>query len=382
MKFTINQKEIKPMLALSAKASIKKSTIPILSNILLDAKDGDLTIQATDLDMTFRATVPGDIRENGKLTVNAKVFQQICAVADNEIECSAEPSHSESPSYGQLLIRSGRSRWSIETAPAEQFPEKPKNPHKNQSTVPLKTLSKAIKMVAFAITQEQSRFTLSGANTILKDNKLTMVTTDGHRLAFLETNGCEVPEKFPIEALIPKNALLFLQSLPKSTERIFVSEGDHNIFFCADGCELAVRKLTGNFPDWSKVIPDDKTHPFSFNFDLVALERAIKRLMPLYAHYGGLRNIRMRWTIDNSGVSRIWTEGFRDYGSFETELVTSGYEGDELTFGFNPEYLMDLCKNVSSGVCKATVGVHGNLQVMMEPRIDETYKYVVMPLRG
>jgi DNA polymerase-3 subunit beta len=377
MKFTINQKEIKPMLALATKASIKKSTIPILSNILLDAKDGDLAITATDLDMTFRATVPGDVRENGKLTVNAKVFQRICAVADAEIECSAEPSHGESPSYGQLLIRSGRSRWSIETAPAEQFPEMPKNPHKNQSAVPFKTLSKAIKMVAFAITQEQSRFTLSGAKTILKDNKLTMVTTDGHRLAFLETNGCEVPKKHPIEALIPKNALLFLQALPKSTERVFVSEDEHNVFFYAGFCELAVRKLTGNFPDWSKVIPKPETHPYSFNFDLVALERAIKRLVPIASQS---RVPAMYWTVDESGVSKITSSYYEQF--FETELVTSGYEGEGMTFGFNPEYLMDLCRHVSKGVCKATVGTHGNMQVIMEPRIDETYKYVVMPLRG
>ena len=233
----------------------------------------------------------------------------------------------------------GRSRTRIAGMSRESFPELPEMPE-TIAELPVKLLSSMISRTAFAISTEESRFTLNGALLLLRGATMTMVATDGHRLAFVE--GCSgVGEGAgSFRALIPKKAMAEIVKLAdlSGPEGAAVFAGDDNHLFFKIGERLLItRKLTGNFPDYERVLPKDNQHTARLNRD--EIRAAIERVSQFADERS--RAIRVQFT---NGEVRVFSSSVETGDSEES--VPSEYQGPELEIGFNAGYLLDFMRAI------------------------------------
>src|ERR1044071_5545541 len=201
MEFTVSKSDLVRELGLSQGVVEKKTTIPILSNVLLEAAGDRVTLTATDLELGIRCSCPAKVKKEGAGTVPAKkLLDFVRLLPEGEVNMKFLENHWAS-------ITCGRSRTRIAGMSRESFPELPQMPA-SMAEIPVKTLSSMIARTSFAISMEESRFTLNGALLLMRPEGLTMVATDGHRLAFVQATAAEsgrVDQQF--RALVPKKAM-------------------------------------------------------------------------------------------------------------------------------------------------------------------------------
>src|ERR1017187_493734 len=201
MEFTVSKADLVRELSLSQGVVEKKTTIPILSNVLLEAAGDRLTLTATDLELGIRCSCPARVKKEGSGTVPArKLLEFVRLLPEGDVTMKFLENH-------WAAITCGRSRTRIAGMSRESFPELPATPD-TIAEIPIKTLSSMIARTVFAISMEESRFTLNGALLVMRPEGLTMVATDGHRLAFVQANASQsgTADK-PFRALIPKKAM-------------------------------------------------------------------------------------------------------------------------------------------------------------------------------
>src|SRR5271157_4175523 len=256
MEFTVAKSDLVRELSLSQGVVEKKTTIPILSNVLLEAEGDRVVLTATDLELGIRCSCPARVKKEGAGTVPArKLLEYARLLPEGDVNMKFLENHWAS-------ITCGRSRTRIAGMSRESFPELPQMPEQI-AEIPMKLLASMIARTSFAISMEESRFTLNGALLFLRPEGLTMVATDGHRLAYVQAASADsgqVNKQF--RALIPKKALVELIKLAEEAgpdaKAIFAGDDNH-LFFQVGNRLLMTRKLTGNFPDYERVLPKDHT---------------------------------------------------------------------------------------------------------------------------
>src|SRR5437867_5981182 len=200
MEFTVSKADLVRELSLSQGVVEKKTTIPILSNVLLEAKDDRLTLTATDLELGIRCSCPAKVKKDGAGTVPARrLLDYVRLLPEGDLTLKFLENHWAS-------ITCGRSRTKMAGMSRESFPELPQMPEATNQ-IPLSTLSSMISKTTFAISMEESRFTLNGALLLIRPNSVVMVSTDGHRLAYVESQTGPEGESKPFRALVPKKAM-------------------------------------------------------------------------------------------------------------------------------------------------------------------------------
>jgi DNA polymerase-3 subunit beta len=237
-----------------------------------------------------------------------------------------------------VRVTAGRAKFRLAGVSRETFPEIPMF-----KSAPLKLSAEVfnyfIQNTAFAITNEQSRFTLSGAKFMLADGKARMVTTDGHRLAFIEKT-VDGTGDAKIDTLVPKKALLELVKLSRGFEGdVSFGEDQNHIYFETEGRLLITRKLTGNFPNYEMVMPKDNDREVTF--DLAEMKSAVRRISLMADERA--RSIRM--TVREGEVELTAQSSEEGEGS---EVVPADYKGDEMLLGFNWQYLQEFLNNVGA----------------------------------
>ncbi|HTX37206.1 MAG TPA: DNA polymerase III subunit beta [Bryobacteraceae bacterium] len=289
MEFTVSKSDLVRELSLSQGVVEKKTTIPILSNVLLEASGDHLALTATDLELGIRCTCPARVKKEGAGTLPArKLLEYVRLLPEGDVQMKFLENHWAS-------ITCGRSRTRIAGMSRESFPELPQMPEPIAS-LPMKMLASMISRTSFAISMEESRFTLNGALLVMRPDALTMVATDGHRLAYVQAGGPAAPSASPVavesapapvqigeisqafRALIPKKAMLEiikLAELAESDTRAVFAGDDNHLFFQVGPRLLITRKLTGNFPDYERVLPKDHIHVAKLQKDEIksAIER-------------------------------------------------------------------------------------------------------------
>src|ERR1051326_3566586 len=254
MEFTVNKADLVRELSLSQGVVEKKTTIPILSNVLLEASGDRVTLTATDLELGIRCSCPARIKKEGAGTVPArKLLDFVRLLPEGDVQMKFLENHWAS-------ITAGRSRTRIAGMSRESFPELPQMPEAI-AEIPVKTLTSMIAKTSFAISLEESRFTLNGALLLMRPEGLTMVATDGHRLAYVQAAPSEsgTSDK-PFRALIPRKAMGELVKLGDDSDdgaKAIIAGDDNHLFFQVGHRLLITRKLTGNFPDYERVLPKD-----------------------------------------------------------------------------------------------------------------------------
>ena len=333
MEFVIKQSALKEVLGFVQGVVERKSTIPVLSNILIESLgENSIRIVGTDLDVTIRCDAEADIKTGGAMCIQArKLFDLARLLNGDTVKFKKEENE-------WVSVTAGRGKFRLAGVNREQFPEIPifkSAPLK----LPAEVFNYFIHHTAFAITNEQSRFTLSGAKFILGDGKARMVTTDGHRLAYIE-RALDTPLEGSMDALIPKKALLELVKISRDLgDDVSFGEDQNHIYFELDGRLLITRKLSGNFPNYEMVMPKDNDK--TAVFDLDEMKGAVRRV----ALMADERNRSIRLTVREGEVEITAQSSEEGEGS---EVVPAEYSGEEMQLGFNWQYLQDLLNVVSA----------------------------------
>ena len=398
MEFKIKQSVLKEELGFIQGVVERKTTIPVLSNILIESiGEGEIRIVGTDLDTTIRCDTEAEIIQAGAICVQArKLFDIVRALDSGDVHFKKEENE-------WVNLTAGRAKYRLAGVSRDQFPEIPAFKSTPMS-LPAEVFGFMVRNTAFAITSEQSRFTLSGAKFIIGDGVAKMVTTDGHRLAYVER---AIDDKDSVmDTLIPKKALTELVKLSRGADEVTFGEDPNHIFFQTEGRLLITRKLTGQFPNYEMVMPKDNDH--TAIFDLDEMSRAVRRM----ALIADERNRSIRIIVREGEVEVTAQSSEQGEGS---EVVQADYKGEEMQLGFNWQYLLEFLQNVGSAEMIASEAVSETSDATVKEtdgdkvRVRETaapvkiafefkdpnaqtqmsiagettydYKYIVMPLR-
>jgi len=369
MEFTVSRADLVRELNLSQGVVEKKTTIPILSNVLLEADGSRIVLTATDLELGIRCSCPARVKKSGAGTIPARrLLDYVRLLSDGDVQVKIQENH-------WANLTSGRSKTRIAGMSRESFPELPKMPP-TLAEIPLGILASMIGKTVFAISSEESRFTLNGALLVLKKGGLVMVATDGHRLAMIESTADLPGITGAYRALLPRKAMLEIQKMAgdANADAVVRFSGDENHLFFEVGERLLLsRKLTGNFPDYERVLP--KEQPLSVSLNREELRSAIERV----AQFSDERSRAIRLSA-SAGEVKIHSS-VSETGESE-ESIPAEFDGTPTEIGFNAEYMLDFLKAVSTEqVSFLFKDPHSAGEMRPGGDKPDNYRYVIMPMR-
>jgi DNA polymerase-3 subunit beta len=372
MEISVSRQDLVKELTATQSVVERKTTIPILSNFLIEAEGDRLNITATDLDQAIRTSVEVKVKKPGSCTIPArKLYDYIKLLPDGDISIKLLENH-------WVQIRSGRSNTKMVGMARANYPQVPEFPSVAATSISTTALKTLIARTIFAISNEESRYTLNGALLVIKAESLAMVATDGHRLSYVEKPN-EVLEGISGEkrVLIPRKALQELQQLLGTTEaeKVEFADDEHTLFFRVGHRTLSTRKLSGQFPNFEAVMPRDNT-----KFAVVRsseLYSAIQRVAQFADERSGA--IKLRLEGNELKISSSSTES----GESE-DTIDTPYASDPIMVGFNSGYILDFLKALGNeGEVRLEFKDSQSAGQMRpeDPDAEYKYRYVLMPMR-
>src|ERR1700739_4118165 len=347
----------------------RKTTIPILSNLLVEARHSQLTITATDLELSICTPCEDKIKKEGAGTIPAKkLLELVRLLPEGEIKVKLLENQ-------WVEIVSDKKKYKLVGMARENFPALPVMPH-TLVKIPAAIIENLIRKTKFAISMEESRYTLNGGLLILKPDTLAMVATDGHRLALAET-GQEPPRlNGEVRVLIPKKAMDEVEKLSAaagSDAHLEFAKDESHLFFQVGHRLLISRILTGQFPNYEAVLPRE-------NNKTVVLERteltdAVRRVSQL----ADQRSHAVKLAVSTEGVEI--SASSPEYGEAK-ESLEKEYKGEPISIGFNSSYMLDFLAAAADG--PVSIELKGEQsRGQMRPRPDQSYRYryIIMPMR-
>lgn len=342
----------------------RKTTIPVLSHLLLTAREERLNLAATDLDVSLTSWCGAEVVQAGGIAVQAKKFMEIIrSLMGEEVHLVLEEPRT-------LTIRGGKSRFKIHGLAPDDFPSLPSVDDTAPVEIPFGEFRRMISKILFAVSAEESRFQLNGALLKLKDGGLEMVATDGHRLALVEggLDGAGSEDS----VLVPRKALQELQRL-EGDGALAYRRGEHHLSFRLGRRELICRILEGTFPDYERVIAKDNDKKVLF--DRKPFAEAVQRVALLTGDRA--RAVRLQFSPDQLVISAANP----DLGE-AVEEVSCDYDGPEFRLGINPDYLSQFLSAVETERVRLELKDE-NTQCVGYPQDgpDARYLCVIMPMR-
>ena len=336
MKFSIEKNNFYKSISHVQNIVERKSTLPILANLLIEAKDNSLILSATDMDISIKDSLDCNIIEEGSTTVSAHTLYEIVRkLPDNsEIEIISND--------GKIMsLRSGKSKFSLGCLPKEDFPIIEIGDLENEISLNSKTLLKLIEKTRFAISNEETRYFLNGIYFHNQQNQdlstLSVVATDGHRLAKMDYDLKEKIKEFP-GIIIPKKTInevyKLLSDLDDTTK---INLNSNKIVFFIGSTILISKLIDGNFPDYKKVIPKDNTNKLTVNRNEFSL--AIDRVSTIVSEKSPVIKFKLMNNLMN--LSSVNSES-----GTATEDLNIDYSGDDIEIGFNSKYILEMINNL------------------------------------
>lgn len=366
MNFIITKEQLVVGLQAVQNVVSSRTTLPILSNVLIKAEEGRLELTATDLDVTISSTVAANVKRSGSTTLPVKRFLSIVReLNSSELEIETDDKNVSS-------VQSGASFFKVNGLPAEEFPPVQKFKDSKLS-IPQEKLRGMIKKTSFAISTDESRYVLNGIFVSIKDQKVTMVATDGRRLAMVEEE-LETGDLGPSEFIIPTKAVGELSRLlqDKGDVAIMITE-NQAAFTIKDekgGETLIITKLVeGNYPNYRQVIPAETKERIALIRE--ELLHALRRAEIMTSDKSN--SVKLAFTKNNLAI----TANSPEVGEAR-ESIAINYNGKEFAIAFNPVYLIDPLNALEDGE------VFLELIDELSPgilKINGPFLYVVMPMR-
>ena len=345
----------------------RKNTIPILANVLLDASKDAVSLLATDLDVGLRSRCDASISKSGTLTLPAKkLFEIVNALPETEIRIE------EDKGGKSVTLSADRFESRMQTLPASEFPTPPQDGGAAEAVLPGAVIKRMISHTRFAITSEDTRYFLNGAQLVLRPDSMSMVATDGHRLAYISVK--ESPGKSSqTDVLLPRKTLNEVARLADGGEAIDFSQGENHLFFKAGGRLLISRKIDANFPAYERVIP--KSNDKRIEFDRDRLAAAVRRVRLL----SNERSKAVKFVIGKDQVEI--TSSTPEVGEAH-EVLPVDYSGAGMQICFNADYVDNFLSVVETEQVQLEFKDEMS-QAVMKPIGAEgyDYTYVIMPMR-
>jgi DNA polymerase-3 subunit beta len=370
MDFSIEKSRVLKELALTQGVVEKKTTIPILSNLLVEAEGEILTISATDLDLGVCCHCPAKVNNSGSGTIPAKRLLEIVrSLPEAEVHFKALENH-------WVQVTCERSSFKLVGMARDNFPMLPTLPPA-LATLPANVFATAIQKTVFAISNEESRYTLNGGLLLLKPGSVTMVATDGHRLALIERDIEVIGLKNELRLLIPKKAMGELARLLSEGDGelpVGISKDENHLFFSLGQRILICRTLTGQFPNYEAVLPRENNR--ILELDKETISAAVRRVALLADE----RSRAVRMHLEKGQLEISSSSG--EYGEAR-EVLDTTYQDEPIQIGFNYQYLLDFFGVVEGAekVCLELKDEQSAGQLRPAEQGAYRYRYVVMPMR-
>jgi DNA polymerase-3 subunit beta len=365
MNFIINREQLLPPLQQIVSVIEKRQTMPILSNVLMVIKENQLILTGTDLEIQLISKINLDVTEIGEITVPARKFLDIVRLLANDAEIKIELLENK------IKISSGRSRFSLSTLPAENYPDFSESELDNQFLINAGIMKKALDKTIFCMANQDVRYYLNGLLLHISNSKLKLVASDGHRLSIYEDNIGEATG-YEARIILPRKGVVELARLLDD------DEAEINVQFSTSNVRIYYKELTysaklvdAKYPDFSKVYDQSFFNPIHIQKNL--LKDALTRVAILANEkFKGV-------TCDiSNGLLKLSSHN-PEHDEAEEELMIE-YQGETLSIAFNSQYLLDAVSNLDSELAVLTIASNASSCFIEEPE-QQAYKFIVMPMR-
>ena len=344
----------------------RKNTIPILANVLIEAKGDEMRMLATDLEVALRSKCAASVAKGGTLTLPAKkLYEIVKALPETDVRIEEDKNG--------VKVAADRFDSRMQTLPREDFPTLPDASGKARASLPRNALREMVAKTQFAITGEDTRYFLNGAKFVLTPESLTLVATEGHRLALVDVKH-KVGITQDVGVILPKKTLLELgKLLAEGDGDVMFESGENHLFFDVGGRVLISRMIDGQFPAYERVIP--KGNDKHIEFERERLTNAVKRVALL----SNERSRAVKLELTKGKV--VVTSSSSEFGEAHEELPVD-YAGSAMTISFNAQYVVDFLNVVETDVVQLSLKDEVSQAVMKPVGADGyDYTYVIMPMR-
>jgi DNA polymerase-3 subunit beta len=373
MKVVLNRSDLLKGISTVQSAVAAKNTMPILANVLLEARDKKLEFVATDLDMGIRCSVVAEVVEKGSITINAKKLSDIVrelpeASVDIEIDENQK-----------MILVCQKSQFKVHGLPKDDFPILPEVKKEKVFKIKGSLLQEMIHKTIFAVSTDETRYVLNGVFFQVENEKLKMVATDGHRLAYIHKK-LEGKGEAKTNVIIPTKTLNELSKVISDASKgkeekdeitVEVVTTENQIKFTVEGVEIISRLIEGQFPNYEQVIPKESDKKVEVSCS--ELSAATKRVAILTSE----KSNSIRYQIKPGKISI--SSKTPDMGEAKEEIDAS-YKGEEISIAYNAKYVLDVLKNV--GTEQVVIELTQPLSPgILKPKGDSDYLCVIMPMR-
>ena len=371
MKLTIERAALLKSLAHAQSVVERRTTIPILSNVMLAAKGDSLSLTATDMDIAIVEKVPVKAKQGGATTAPVHTLYEIV----RKLPEGAEVEISLGDDGGKLAIKSGRSRFTLSALPTDEFPMMTGGDLPHKFSLPASELRSLIDRSSFAISMEETRYYLNGIYLHVTESggvpMLRAVATDGHRLARVEMARPQGASGIP-GVIVPRKTVQELRRLLEdSDEEVSVGLSDTKIRFAFDDVELTSKLIDGTFPDYQRVIPEANDKIMDVNCR--AFAEAVDRVSTISTEKS--RAVKVELKEGSLRLSATSPEN----GTAVEELEVN-YAGSAIEIGFNSKYLLDIARQIAGEVMRFAMADAASPTVVQDVA-DASALYVLMPMR-
>ena len=367
MRFTISREKLQEGLQAVTAAVPAKTTLPVLANLLVETTERGIRLSATDLDIAVSTEVSADVETAGAITIPAKKLGEIAR------ELPPSPVKMSASGEQRVTIECGRSKFKLLGLPRDEFPTFPSVRFNDSWRVKSGELQKLISHTAFAVSTEESRPILNGVLWELRDDRMRMVATNGHRLSKMEVpiDASSAPSG---DLIVPPKALDQIRRLFPAEEELEIARGDNHLGFRSPFTSVFTRLVEGPYPNYEQVIPKDNDRYCLA--DKGALTSALKRMSVIASDQ--THRIKMSF---NTGMLKF-SVTTPDLGEAQDELPVQ-YTGDQLDIGFNATYLLEILRFMPTEQVRLTFKAPERAATIEPEGWDDPAKYLclVMPLR-
>ncbi|MGN0072732.1 MAG: DNA polymerase III subunit beta [Coriobacteriales bacterium] len=364
MRFNIAKDELIEVLNIVSKGMSSRSTLPILSGILVSAQDSSVTFQTTDLEISIRHSVVADVEEPGSTVVPGKLFTDISkALPDAAVRVATDAD--------QVVISCMDSAFTLSTLNPVDFPAFPQVETSTKVVLPSKRLSEAVRKVGKAVSRDESRAILTGILFAVEDDTVRLAATDSYRLAVADLLIEEGDPYEPFQAIIPGRIFEDVSKMANGYDTIAIAFSENQVVFSFGACTFVSRKIEGTYPNYKQLLPKDSA--CIIKMPVQELVSTVKRVSILaQAH----TPVRFSFNADEQRVTI--SAKTQDVGASRAELEAE-VEGESMDIAFNHQYLLDGLQAVEGDVLI-------KLQSSLKPGVlhavdDDSFLYLAMPVR-
>jgi len=367
MKVTVEQAALLKALGHVHRVVERRNTIPVLANVLIRAQDRQLSLKATDLDIDIVEAIPAEVAQAGTTTVPAHVLYDIVRKLSDGAQVSLE----QDGQAGQVTLRSGRSRFSLQTLPESDFPDLAPGEMSHSFEIAAGELRVLIEKTQFAISTEETRYYLNGIYLHVTDGKLRAVATDGHRLALADATAPTGAVGMP-GVIVPRKTVAELQKLLSDSDQIVKIELSSVKMRIGIGPIMLTSKLIdGTFPDYQRVIPQRNDKFMIVERDEFA--RSVDRVSTISSERG--RAVKF-----SLGEGKLTLSVHNPDAGQAIEELSVDYEASPLEIGFNARYLLDIIGQLEGDTALLKLADSGS-PTLIQDREGAPSLYVLMPMR-